>query len=58
MNVLHNLGPRLPLNPLLLLKRKIPLLGIKAARVGILPTARLRTVVLNPTPYPSLLGLL
>jgi hypothetical protein len=57
-NVLHNLGLRLPLNPLLLLRRRKPLLGIKVARVGILPTARLRTVVLNPTPYPSLLGLL
>lgn len=56
--MLHNLGPRLPLKPLLLLRRRNPLLGIKVARVGILPTARLRTVVLNPTPYPSLLGLL
>jgi hypothetical protein len=58
MNVLHNLGLRLPLNLLLLLRRRNPLLGIKVARVGILPTARLRTVVLNPTPYLSLLGLL
>jgi hypothetical protein len=58
-NVLHNWGPRLPLKLLLLLlRRRNPLLGIKVARVGILPTARLRTVVLNPTPYPSLLGLL
>lgn len=56
--MLHNLGPRLPLKLLLLLPRRNPLLGIKVARVGILPTARLRTVVLNPTPYPSLLGLL
>jgi hypothetical protein len=47
------LGLRPPLNP-----RRNSLLGIKVARVGILPTARLRTVVLNPTPYPSLLGLL
>lgn len=58
MNVLHNLGLRLPLKPLPLLRRRIPLLDIKVARVGILPTARLRTVVLNPIPYPSLLGLL
>lgn len=56
--MLHNLGLRLPLNPLLLLRRRNSLLGLKVARVGILPTARLRTVVLNPTPYPSLLGLL
>ena len=55
--MLHNLGLRLLLNPLLL-RRRISLLGTKVARVGILPTARLRTVVLNPTPYPSLLGLL
>ena len=55
--MLHNLGLRLPLN-LLLLRRRNSLLGTKVARVGILPTARLRTVVLNPTPYPSLLGLL
>jgi hypothetical protein len=52
------LGLRLPLRPLLLLRRRNPLLDIKVARVGILPTARLRTVVLNPIPYPSLLGLL
>ena len=56
--MLHNLGLRLPLNPLLLLRRRNSLLGIRVARVGILPTARLRTVVLNHTPYPSLLGLL
>lgn len=56
--MLHNLGLRLPHKPLLLLHPKNPLLGIKVARVGILPTAPLRTVVLNPIPYPSLLGLL